>query len=53
MLIWLIAGIGALLAVTWGCYRLARRLGPDRDIRSQAEHEREAEVLTRGKGPFV
>ena len=32
---------------------LARRLGPDQDTRSQAEHEREAEILTRGKGPFV
>lgn len=52
-MLWIIAAIGALLALTWGCYRLARRLGPERDTRSQAEHAREAEVLTRGKGPFV
>lgn len=52
-MLWIIAAIGALLTVTWGCYRLARRLGPERDIRSQAEHAREADVLTRGKGPFV
>ena len=52
-MLWIIAAVGALLAVTWGCYELARWLGPERDVRSQAEHAREAEVLIRGKGPFV
>lgn len=52
--IWLVLGLGSLLLLTWVTYRIRSWLGADqRPPQSGGQAMDEAEILTRGKGPFV
>lgn len=52
--IWLAIGVGALLLLTWVAYRIRVWLGIGRPRPgTQGQAMDEAEILTRGKGPFV